>query len=78
MNIPYKDIILKNSFCVDSTNEAKGSECYDAFKTMQECMLQYPTVYGKEDKPDETEDPLADDSNNTPEEPSAEVETQSS
>ena len=42
---------------------------------MQECMLQYPTVYGKEDKADETEDPLADDSTDKPEEPSAEVKT---
>ena len=38
-------------------------------------MLQYPTVYGKEDKADETEDPLADDSTDKPEEPSAEVKT---
>jgi hypothetical protein len=46
---------------------------------MQECMLQYPTVYGKEDKADEAEDPLDDDSTNTkPEEPSAEITTLSS
>ncbi|XP_076756294.1 mitochondrial intermembrane space import and assembly protein 40-B [Xylocopa sonorina] len=30
-----------------STVEPKGSECYDAFKTMQTCMVQYPALYGK-------------------------------
>lgn len=26
----------------------KGSDCYEAFKTMQECMAKYPTVYGSD------------------------------
>lgn len=30
-----------------STAEPKGSDCYDAFKTMQSCMVQYPALYGK-------------------------------
>lgn len=30
-----------------STAEPKGSDCYDAFKTMQTCMVQYPALYGK-------------------------------
>lgn len=30
-----------------SEAEPKGSDCYDAFKTMQDCMGQYPTVYNK-------------------------------
>ncbi|KAG5670993.1 hypothetical protein PVAND_001218 [Polypedilum vanderplanki] len=30
-----------------SEAEPKGTDCYDAFKTMQECMAQYPTVYNQ-------------------------------
>jgi intermembrane space import and assembly protein 40 len=30
-----------------SEAEPKGSDCYDAFKTMQDCMGQYPTVYNQ-------------------------------
>lgn len=30
-----------------SEAEPKGSDCYDAFKTMQDCMSQYPTVYNQ-------------------------------
>lgn len=30
-----------------SDAEPKGSDCYDAFKTMQSCMIQYPSLYGK-------------------------------
>lgn len=30
-----------------SEAEPKGSDCYDTFKTMQDCMAQYPTVYDK-------------------------------
>lgn len=40
-----------------STAEPKGSDCYDAFKTMQTCMIQYPALYGKRgDSMDELED----------------------
>ncbi|EZA55821.1 hypothetical protein DMN91_011850 [Ooceraea biroi] len=28
-----------------SAAEPKGSDCYDAFKTMQKCMSEYPAVY---------------------------------
>lgn len=28
-----------------STVEPKGSDCYDAFKTMQTCMSEYPALY---------------------------------
>jgi intermembrane space import and assembly protein 40 len=31
-----------------SEAEPKGSDCYDSFKTMQDCMGQYPTVYNKQ------------------------------
>ncbi|XP_037949723.1 mitochondrial intermembrane space import and assembly protein 40 [Teleopsis dalmanni] len=30
-----------------STEEPKGSDCYNAFRTMQDCFQQYPTVYNK-------------------------------
>lgn len=30
-----------------SEAEPKGSDCYDTFKTMQDCMAEYPTVYDK-------------------------------
>lgn len=30
-----------------SDAEPKGSDCYDAFKTMQDCMQQYPKVYNQ-------------------------------
>ena len=30
-----------------SEAEPKGSDCYDSFKTMQDCMAQYPTVYNQ-------------------------------
>lgn len=29
-----------------SKEETKGADCYEKFKGMQECMLQYPNVYG--------------------------------
>lgn len=45
-----------------STAEPKGSDCYDAFKTMQSCMVQYPALYGKKggslDDLDDEEDPM--------------------
>lgn len=35
-----------------SDADPKGSDCYEAFKTMQDCMQQYPKVYnqGGDDK----------------------------
>ncbi|XP_055371772.1 mitochondrial intermembrane space import and assembly protein 40-B [Condylostylus longicornis] len=32
-----------------SQAEPKGSDCYDAFKTMQDCFSNYPSVYNKSD-----------------------------
>lgn len=32
-----------------SASEPKGSDCYDAFKTMQSCMSEYPALYGNKD-----------------------------
>ncbi|KOC66655.1 Mitochondrial intermembrane space import and assembly protein 40 [Habropoda laboriosa] len=39
-----------------SIADPKGSDCYDAFKTMQTCMIQYPALYGKKDSLDDLED----------------------
>jgi len=33
-----------------SEAEPKGSECYDQFKKMQDCMAEYPSIYGNDDK----------------------------
>lgn len=32
-----------------SVAEPKGSDCYEAFKTMQTCMSEYPALYGNKD-----------------------------
>ncbi|XP_012266105.2 mitochondrial intermembrane space import and assembly protein 40-B isoform X2 [Athalia rosae] len=32
-----------------SAADPKGSDCYDAFKTMQTCMSEYPALYGSKD-----------------------------
>lgn len=32
-----------------SNADPKGSECYDAFKKMQQCMSEYPGLYGNKD-----------------------------
>lgn len=37
-----------------SKEEPKGSDCFNAFKDMQNCMVQYPTLYNRPD--DETSD----------------------
>ncbi|XP_059481167.1 mitochondrial intermembrane space import and assembly protein 40-B [Neocloeon triangulifer] len=45
-----------------SQAEPKGSDCYDAFSKMQECMVQYPEIYDKRSErgeDDEEEDPMA-------------------
>jgi mitochondrial intermembrane space import and assembly protein 40 len=33
-----------------SESETKGSECYEAFKTMRDCFEKYPTVYKQDDE----------------------------
>ncbi|XP_033321226.2 mitochondrial intermembrane space import and assembly protein 40-B isoform X1 [Megalopta genalis] len=32
-----------------SDDDPKGSDCYEAFKTMQLCMQQYPALYGNKE-----------------------------
>ncbi|EFX88170.1 mitochondrial intermembrane space import and assembly protein 40-B-like [Daphnia pulex] len=39
-----------------SDAEPKGSDCFESFKAMQECMSNYPTLYGNDDKPSGEED----------------------
>lgn len=34
----------------------KGTECYEAFKTMQDCFSKYPAVYNKSGGDDEADD----------------------
>jgi intermembrane space import and assembly protein 40 len=42
-----------------SEAEPKGSDCYEAFKVMQDCMAQYPTIYSRnDDEDDELENSL--------------------
>ncbi|CAG4930286.1 unnamed protein product [Parnassius apollo] len=38
-----------------SETEPKGSDCYEKFSVMQECMAQYPELYGKDEDDDEAE-----------------------
>jgi len=39
-----------------SEAEPKGSECFDSFKKMQECMAEYPAIYDKSDEKDGKKD----------------------
>ncbi|CAG9789036.1 unnamed protein product [Diatraea saccharalis] len=36
-----------------SEADPKGSDCYEKFSVMQECMSHYPDLYGKDDDSDE-------------------------
>lgn len=44
-----------------STAEPKGSDCYEAFKTMQTCMSQYPALYESKGSIDDLVDDDDDD-----------------
>ena len=39
-----------------SEADPKGSDCYDAFSTMQSCFAKYPTVYNKSSTGDDDKD----------------------
>ncbi|XP_034115338.1 mitochondrial intermembrane space import and assembly protein 40-B [Drosophila albomicans] len=43
-----------------SEAEPKGSDCYEAFRQMQDCFQQYPTVYNKANGADDDDDALGD------------------
>uniref|UniRef100_A0A1B6LWA8 CHCH domain-containing protein n=1 Tax=Graphocephala atropunctata TaxID=36148 RepID=A0A1B6LWA8_9HEMI len=47
-----------------SPAEPKGSDCFSAFQTMQDCMAKYPTVYNRGDD-EEGEFPMVDSDTNT-------------
>lgn len=36
-------------FKYSSDADPKGSDCYEKFSVMQECMSQYPELYGREE-----------------------------
>lgn len=44
MNILFNFCRFSSLF---SPENPKGSDCFDTFKTMQECFSKYPTVYNK-------------------------------
>lgn len=46
------------TFLHSSEAEPKGSDCYEAFSTMQECMAQYPTLYNKDAAAGDDDDPM--------------------
>lgn len=39
-----------------SEADPKGSDCYEAFSTMQSCFAKYPTVYNKSNTGDDDDD----------------------
>lgn len=39
-----------------SQEEQKGSDCFDQFKTMQQCMSKYPTLYDTDNDKNPLED----------------------
>lgn len=44
------------TFFICSEEVPKGTECYEAFKTMQDCFSKYPAVYNKSGGDDEADD----------------------
>lgn len=39
-----------------SKEEPKGSECFEAFRTMQNCMEKYPNLYHRPNRDDDDDD----------------------
>lgn len=39
-----------------SQADPKGSDCYEAFRTMQDCFTEYPAVYNKTSSNDDEDD----------------------
>ena len=46
-----------------SEAEPKGSDCYEAFSTMQSCFAKYPEVYNKSNTGDDDDDDDEDEEN---------------
>ncbi|XP_036322672.1 mitochondrial intermembrane space import and assembly protein 40 [Rhagoletis pomonella] len=40
-----------------SKADPKGSDCFEAFRAMQDCFVQYPTVYNKSAGNDDEDEP---------------------
>ncbi|XP_032667958.1 mitochondrial intermembrane space import and assembly protein 40-B [Odontomachus brunneus] len=56
-----------------SSAEPKGSDCYEAFKTMQTCMSQYPALYESKGSMDD----LVDDDDDEEDEQAAKAQSTS-
>ncbi len=71
-NFYFDFIFFHFYFYSCSQSESKGSDCYEAFKTMQECMVQYPTVYDRAENDRSSDDTLMSSEGEDPsiEEPS--------
>lgn len=55
-----------------STADPKGSDCYDAFKTMQTCMSEYPALYeSKGTSMDDLDDDEEDEKDKKQQQPSS-------
>lgn len=54
-----------------SIADPKGSDCYDAFKTMQKCMSEYPAVYESKGAPMDDLDDEEDDFEEENDQPSS-------
>ena len=72
-------VSLLNYVFIHSSAEPKGSDCFESFKAMQDCMSNYPTLYGNDDKPGEDEEenevPKEESKESSKEESSSEDQT---
>ena len=55
-----------------------GSDCYDLFKTMQNCMQKYPTLYNKDLADDEDFSSMDSDKKDSPDKSSEKSDKKSS
>lgn len=67
--IPFRDAFSCFHY---SEADPKGSDCFESFKKMQDCMSEYPVLYPKDD--DDFKDPLT----NTSDKPEEKVVSESS
>ena len=47
-----------------SESEPKGSDCYEQFREMQECMVKYPSLYDYDEKDSKEKEEAAQDLEN--------------
>uniref|UniRef100_A0A6M2DSI7 Putative mitochondrial intermembrane space import and assembly protein 40 n=1 Tax=Xenopsylla cheopis TaxID=163159 RepID=A0A6M2DSI7_XENCH len=55
--VPFRDAFSCFHY---SQADPKGSDCFDKFKEMQDCMSQYPALYNKHTKDDDDDDDALD------------------